>query len=105
MVTNSSRTNLLSSPLPSPFVRLRPDLTGPPTGVDPDLTATLTLLVGWLSSSQAVVVTASLMLLVGSLSLLVGCCCHWWVIVVADGGLIVNEVGGGGGGWWWPCHQ
>jgi len=37
-VANSSRTNLLSSPLPSPFVRFCPDLTGPPTGVDPDLT-------------------------------------------------------------------
>jgi len=37
-VTNSGRTNLLSSPLLSSSVRLCPDLTGPPTGVDPDLT-------------------------------------------------------------------
>ena len=38
MVTNSSQTNLLFSPLPLSFVRLRLDLTGPPTRVDPDLT-------------------------------------------------------------------
>jgi len=41
VVTNSGRTNLLSSPLLSSFVRLHPDLTGPPTGVDPDLTTTV----------------------------------------------------------------
>ena len=37
-VTNSGWTNLLSSPLPLSFVHLRLDLTGPPTGVDLDLT-------------------------------------------------------------------
>jgi len=37
-VTNSSRTNSLSSPLPLSFVHFRLDLTGPPTRVDPDLT-------------------------------------------------------------------
>ena len=37
-VTNSGWTNPLSSPLLSSFVRFHPDLTGPPTGVDPDLT-------------------------------------------------------------------
>jgi len=38
VVTNSSWTNLLSSPLPSSFICLHPDLTRPPTRVDPDLT-------------------------------------------------------------------
>ena len=53
MVTNSGRTNLLSSPLLSSFIRLHPDLTRPPTGVDLDLTATghdpgmLTALENW----------------------------------------------------------
>jgi len=37
-VTNSGRTNLLSSPLPSSFVCLCLNLTGPPTGVGLDLT-------------------------------------------------------------------
>ena len=40
MLTNSSQTNLLSSPLPLSLVHLHLDLTGPPTRVDLDLTDT-----------------------------------------------------------------
>jgi len=48
-LTNSGQTNLLSSPLPLSFVHLHPDLTGPPTRVDLDLTDTEFVILHWIS--------------------------------------------------------